>query len=613
MRAIIGATANGRLIALADSDGSQLSSSGGLGMEEVLAWISGCSDGSLKPSSSVSWFSTAWLDALISGAPDDVRLDICASIETMHGAWGLLWIPGKFLEVRRLRKLWRIFEPSGMFPQRSLASILARWDIPVPPAVATYQQHELSGWSGHTLTSIAQSCSQIATAVCALMGRVQSGLEAIELSPARWHGVGALASKILGDMKAARWIAHYRPGRQPEVAGTELLPIFQSAYYGGRVETTVSGSWSVPTYRYDLRSAYAWALSWLGPLGFEWEERSAFTHEWADRMSVWYVSWEMAPGSPLGPFPYRYKFGAHGLPSIGCPLTGRGWYWWPEVSAAIRAYGESAIRVHGGYLSPRSSRRPMLPQIARRFAQRLQCEKEGDPTADLIKTGLAACYGRLAQRESSMGEPGRFYNPALAGWVTSAVRARLIDAWRGREASVCAVATDSLLTTERLPVAPSDALGGWKEEVWGDVSYVLPGVYRLRQQLPNHVREEVATAGISSLDFDWLLTELTASGRAAVTQPWHVPNLLSDLFPEIWGSRRCQWVEGPVSINPYRVGKKRANVAGLAGLDWRTEYHHMEPHVSLGEGVSAAAPGPPAWDGAVNPYSQALSFLRRGR
>lgn len=613
MRAIIGATARGRLIALADSDGGQLANAGGLDVGEVLEWISGYSGGSLKPSGAVSWFSVSWLDSLISAAPDDVRLDICASIETLHGPWGLLWVPGKFLEVRRLRKIWRVYDPSGMFPQRSLVSILERWGQPVPPAVRTYQDNELGGWSSCTLTGIGQQCSQIARAVSGLMDKVQSALDRLELSSARWHGVGALASKILGDMKAARWIAHYRPDRQPEVNGIELLPIFQSAYYGGRVETTVSGSWSVPTYRYDLRSAYAWALSWLGPLGFIWEERSEFTHAWADRMSVWYVSWEMAPGSPLGPFPYRYKFGPHGLPSIGCPLTGRGWYWWPEVSAAIRAYGESAIRVHGGYLSPRSSRRPMLPQIARRFAQRIQCEQERDPAADLIKTGLAACYGRLAQRESTMGEPGRFYNPALAGWVTSAVRARLIDAWRGREASVCAVATDSLLTTERLPINVSGALGAWKEETWGEVSYVLPGVYRLRQQLPHSVREETATAGISSLDFDWLLDELTACGRAALTQPWHVPNLLADLFPDIWGDKRCQWIQGPVSINPYRIGKKRANVDGLAGLNWREEYHHMEPHVTLGAGVSAAAPGPPAWERAVNPYDQALSFLRRGR
>jgi len=209
--------------------------------------------------------------------------------------------------------------------------------------------------------------------------------------------------------------------------------------------------------------------------------------------------------------------------------------------------------------------------------------------------------------------PGRVYNPALSGWVTSAIRARIIDAYAGQEADIVAVATDSVLSIRPLAISPSADLGGWRLDTWADVTYVLPGLYRLRQETPHYTREEVATAGVTTLDFDWLLSELTLVGRAQISQQWFVPHLLADLFPDRWGNKRCQWIETPVTINPYRLSMKRQNADGLLGMDWANDYHDMAAHPSLGLLDSLPSEPPPAWVGKTDPHALAVANLNRSR
>lgn len=621
MRAVTAITLDSppRVVGLVDDAGDVLADVAGLQLGKVLEWLTGSR--SQSGASLSGWGISPFVECLAMQMPLMQRgmLTSAQSTPFDHGTWRLLWIPGKFLEIRRLRRLWRLFDVSGMFPAGlTLDQILIRWSAsenasqPVQLALWGVGKPSHRTWAALGLESALAAARERSRGIAVLMVRVRHALDRLDLLPARWHGIGSVASRILNDAKLFPQVAKYSPDRQPEVNGVPLLPVFLSASYGGRMETTVAGTWSgFPTYRYDIRSAYAWALSHVGPVGFEWETRDRFSHDSNDRMSLWYVRWNMAEGSPLGPLPYRNQLGG-----ISFPANGSGWYWWPEVRAALHSYGEASIHVVSGYVSPRSRRRPLSGEIGRRWQQRRELERAGDPAADLLKTGMAAVYGRLAQRESSGGLPGRFYNPAIAGWVCSAVRARLLSAYAGRERDVVALATDAIISVHPLPNARvSGDLGGWKQETWAEVSYVLPGVYRLRQpQVHDWVREEVATAGVHGVDFDDLLTQLTDYGRAEYGQEWFVPNILADQYADTWESRRCQFINTPVSINPYRVSRKRQNGDGLIGMDWRTDCHIMNaPHQRGGIGDSWPTDGPPAWGGLTDPIALALRHVAKTR
>lgn len=558
----------------------------------------------------VGWDIDATCNVWANDLPPEQRIYHGASLTAEFQQWRLLYVPRKFLSVSWGRDARTVYDLSSFWPGRrgELARVAREWGIAVPAVVGVGDAariHEFDGW---TLDAVAEYCEARARVIAELAGLLFARLadEGVEL--ARPYGSGAIAVELLKQAGGQAMYARYRPSAQPVVDGVELLPVFMRACYGGRIETTVAGTLDGPVWRLDIRSAYPWALSWLGPVGRIWEHRADWTPDLRDRMSVWRVSW-YTPRAWLGPFPWR----GPGERGTVYPTSGTGWYWWPEVRAALALHGD-AITVHEGYVSPRSARRFLLDTVNHWHQRRTELESNGDDAmAAVVKNGLNAITGKLAQRVSRHGQPGRWYQPALYGWLTSLVRSRLLSIWRGWDDGQCAaIMTDGLLVGEappsRLTQNPS-ILGAWRAERYERAQIVKPGLYRLTRADGRH---STATTGINrSIDFDWLLGELGARDVATLDDRWFVPHILADWWPDMYGHQRCRWVASSTRIDPFLLARKRLGAAQLTGLDWGTEARRLGPWTAVGDSLPPPYPGPPAWEpGGYDPILEALRLAR---
>lgn len=600
-RAIVGAEAGGHTVVLADTLTGVSVPDDRMDTAAFLASLFSGDDDSVL----VGWDIDASVNCLMTDLPEMERIRLFCSLDAEFGPYRLLYVPHMFLSVSRWDRGWggsshrparatrTLYDLSSFWPGRrgELGQIARQWGIPYPSVASAgdaARPYEFDGW---TRPSMAEWADTRANIVSYLATMLAAGLERVGVNLKRWHGVGAIGTEILKSANGPQWIAHYNPSRQPVIDDVELLPIFQRAYYGGRIETTLAGTLDGPLWRLDMRSAYAWALSWVGAVGFKWNHVTTFDPSPAARMAVYRVEWN-TPDAFVCPFPYR----EHGRSQRGTayPRYGNGWYWWPEVRAALAMFGPEQIKVHEGYVSPGSSLRPLLSSMATWYTTRRELDAEHDPLVDVVKGGVNAVYGKLIQSISTNGRPGRFYNPALAGWVCSAVRAKVLAVSGGNDSRTAAIMTDGLLMGEEPPPAMlTDDLGGWRAERYERAQIIIPGMYRLHRADGTFA---TATTGVNrGVDFDWLLAELTARGRADIRGRWFVPHTLADQQPGRWERVRCRWQDSGGQINPDHLARKRVGGVLPPGFDWRSQVQVLGPHATIDAQLSAAYVGPPAW------------------
>ena len=114
------------------------------------------------------------------------------------------------------------------------------------------------------------------------------------------------------------------------------------------------------------------------------------------------------------------------------------------------------------------------------YQHRRRLADDQDKAADLLKLGLAAVWGKLAQQTGWKADPleiPRWHHLASAGLVTSHVRAQLMAAAWPWPDKIIAVETDSLITTEPLPnVEIGDELGQWSYRRYENLTYLGSGL-----------------------------------------------------------------------------------------------------------------------------------------
>lgn len=282
--------------------------------------------------------------------------------------------------------------------------------------------------------------------------------------PGYWRdGSGRVAGAILDKMASVADVALYpAPLRKP----------VQTAYFGGRIQVTSVGRWDDVT-QLDIRSAYPHAMSELPSLaGAKWKRAKQYDAERPH--ALWFVRWEVPYGARVAPFPVRSGG------DVVYPLAGSGWYWDQEVRAALRLFGDSIHPEHGFYVAPATDRKPFAG-IADHYARRAALRESGDrAAAHALKLTLTSCSGRLAQEVTADGSRGRWANLALAGMVTSATRARMLDLVGDHWEHAAAIATDSLTIRGSVAgVAGSRALGGLAVEGGSDAILLPSGAYHV--------------------------------------------------------------------------------------------------------------------------------------
>lgn len=300
-----------------------------------------------------------------------------------------------------------------------------------------------------------------------MMHQLFTDLEVADIpAPAYLTGAGALAGALLRKHGVNRHVGDQTYG------SAEVEEAVLRSFAAGRADSWMIGHHEGPCYQHDLRSAYPTAMQDLPSLAEgEWVWRETLSDDWDDRFSTWLVRWNYVPGLTgesypepptrrYFPFFFRTRQG-----SILFPPSGMGWQWWPEVITA-RELGWPFEVIGGWVWEPAHPEVRPFSWVPRLYKQRAALKADGREGAQrVLKYGLNALYGKLAQaRGYTADNRPKLQQLAWAGWVTSATRARIMEAAHQAPDQVVYQMTDSVMSLVRLDVAEGSYLGEWEIE-----------------------------------------------------------------------------------------------------------------------------------------------------
>lgn len=124
---------------------------------------------------------------------------------------------------------------------------------------------------------------------------------------------------------------------------------------------------------------------------------------------------------------------------------------------------------------------PYRHEIRHLMEEKKRIKKSGDLMRyQTVKIFLNSLYGKFVQMIPKHGrlEAGAAWNPVFAAFVTSNVRIQLAEA-QNKFPSICAVHTDSLISSSPLPIQTGHELGEWEESVSGTGVLLGSGVYQI--------------------------------------------------------------------------------------------------------------------------------------
>ncbi len=313
-----------------------------------------------------------------------------------------------------------------------------------------------------------QSLMESFRAVCREVGYI----------PTRWQGPGWVAAKMLathGVVKSKD--LDIIPG---------LAAAAQSAYYGGRFETSRIGAVPDDVYQYDINSAYPAALTRLPCLvhgtwrhGIPTPGDLALHHvkfrpkRQTYRAGAGDATFDLTYKPLFYNFPIRNKQGR-----ISFPATGSGWYWSVEVEQAIH----QTVKIDESWVYEKHCDCEPFKFIPDVYAERIRVGKTARGT--VLKLALNSLYGKMCQSVGS----APYANPIWASLITAITRAQLSELThqpqRLKDGYCCddtyMLATDGVFCGPR-DVPTSKELGGWDLDIHRGRDYSLfiiqPGVY----------------------------------------------------------------------------------------------------------------------------------------
>jgi hypothetical protein len=430
--------------------------------------------------------------------------------------WWLQWAPMRWFHVKHLPtgrsvRIWDSFP----FFQGSFLKACGEWGVPVPAEVRAGKEARHSFGPTDTETIARYNALELGCLV-QLLGRLKAGLYSAGIELNQWYGAGAVATKLFATHGTKKVIA---------AVPAEVRVAAMSAMFGGRIETGSTGRIPGPIVNYDVRSAYADALRRLPNLAEgRWEQSLEVRLSWDGprEIALYHLEWKCPPDWKYCPFPWRDKDGA-----IYFPPQGRGWYWAPEVRAAMVTEGWTPKFLDGWRFVPNADE-SAFPWIEELYDHR---RKVGTKTGAgrAIKLGLSALYGKTAQRDGVIGRTPTYRQYEYAGYITSFVRARLWLKALGRLDRVISFATDGIYATGPLepegfrPGNHGDKLGHWEVTEYSAMDSVMPGVYRL---LKDDGSWESYGRGYGKAGIPWDdVIDGWKSGLDSITV--HVPRLVS--------------------------------------------------------------------------------------
>jgi hypothetical protein len=381
-----------------------------------------------------------------------------------------------------------------------------------------------------------------------LMEHVRTLFESEDLFLRKWHGPGAVADVVLG--KKGIDIHEQYPTYKERSTPVELWTAFDCAFYGGRIESLNLGTVS-NVYSYDVNSAYPNAARRLPQLTFakHWklsEEILGSRRQVSTTINpaVSLVSWNIDRSCRFGPFPFRDKRGR-----IYFPKQGVGWYWSPEVEAALEIFPKKVRVIRSWYQDAELKPSRLAQEIPRLYRRRNLLKKKQNPAEYSVKLALNSIYGKFAQRVGR----APFHCLPWAGMITSFTRAQLMRAAFNDPSAILAFATDALFTRSNLPLPLGNSLGTWKQERYEKLLLIMNGFYRLNSKT---VKSATRGIPISNLNWDDALAQLNETGKFHVNQRYFVTHVSAMHQHKALGADRLKFIEREKTIDPLKSDKR---------------------------------------------------------
>lgn len=452
----------------------------------------------------------------------DTPYDPVKGVSILEGQWRIAYLPGKKLSA------WKPGEERStlfnVLPYFQTAFLPLCLPGKLQAVLATDEEIALLEWGKRARAAfrdedwdriIAYNNSE-----CSLLARIMEGfresLRPHNAIPERsWHGPGTVARKLLRSRGMAEWRQDER--EWPD----EVRQACNRAYFGGRNQCLQVGHFA-RAWGYDINSAYPAAILTLPTSRGRWQPVRGLVgdYPWA----IYHVNWNVQSAngkgqqippcgsalraiSTLTPFPWRDKDG-----SIHYARAGEGWYWGPEVIAALELWGGSISILNGWMFLPTGPEKPFqwLQEFVSARNKAKAAKKEATNDEDRVrhalleragKLGPNSIYGVTAQKAGTAA----FRSPLWAGLTTAVTRARLLRAAALDPEAVIMFATDAIYANRPLAVSVSPSLGEWDRSIDGvQLEAYQPGLYRYRKKGQRGWTERVR--GIRTGSFPWRLT-----------------------------------------------------------------------------------------------------------
>lgn len=371
------------------------------------------------------------------------------------------WIPGKWFAVSKGDTRIRIYDVFGFF-QMSFVNALRKWGIePQEDMEAMKEKRGLfdEGMKDEIIDYCVTECKQLVQ----LMDATNQALKDVNLRPVSWIGAGAIAAAMMKKYKVADYHS-YDAEYPPEVASAIM-----HSYFGGRVELFKQGEFE-RLLDYDVVSAYpSQALSLPNLVGGSWIHHKAYSH---CQYAIWRVRWKLPDSVIVAPFPYRDRG------NIYYPTQGQGWYHSQEVRRALSVYGDSIEVLEGWEYVPPDERKP-FEFIRNEYRSRKNLKSKGHAGEKVLKLGLNALYGKLAQGYGFRGRNPKYQSYFWAGYITSGTRAKLFDVASIAPERLTMIATDGIFFEDGPPLVETNPgkLGAWEVSTMDNAFIAQPGVY----------------------------------------------------------------------------------------------------------------------------------------
>lgn len=471
-----------------------------------------------------------------------------------------------------------IWDTFGFF-QSSFVRACESYDIGSPhvrAAVASMKTAR-STFRASDVTAIESYCESECELLVQLMRKLKGYFEDAGLKVNRWDGAGAVAAALMQREKVKA---------MKSAAPTAVQDAVQYAFAGGRIELIQYGhAPNTEIHHYDLNSAYPAALEAVPCLVHgEWRHsrrdlRAAVSSgQRMDTARLVRVRWRFAARHPLLPFFWRAPDGR-----ILYPRSGEGWYWWPEVLAAIdfahQVGGELELKEAWTW-TPACTHRPFgfIPLL---FEQRRQWKREGRGAEKVLKLGLNSLYGKCAQHVGGSADAGPpWHQLEWAGWTTSWTRAALFRAaWRAAErGGLIALATDGVYSLHPLPwLSIGSGLGEWSYQTHRGMTIVQSGVYWLDDHAP--VRTTPFHRGFDpgSISREKVVAAWRAGRPSVTAKSTRFVGMGQALSGGDMMRRWRQWYAAPRVLELSPLGTKRMPV----GPDFNMRYAERSPQFGL--------------------------------